>query len=407
MSLILRMIKKHSSLLLIVFGAGCFFLSNIIFKQKLNNQEFGIYSLIITYFSLIYIYGLLGYEQVFLRYSNLKKKNIIFTQKISINIILFTSVITSVICSILFCTFYLEHNINVLLVVLASFSLVCCMTMFSLFRLNEDFTIAQLIANFWKISLIIICSLYLFQDKISVGFITEFLSLIIITFTIIFGFYTLKNIRFEFNNTVSQNTILQSFFYFFISISTFSIITFGDRFIIENKINLETLGTYFYLSNFLLAPFNILQNYIGFKQLTEYKKQLESKLLIKYSLRAIILGIGLGCLLLLITYIIDHLNVLNFKFNMYYPEILLLITLGIVKLYASVITPAFEVTTNIKMLKTFNLLFITSTFILFISLLISSQITMVEVIIALAILWLIRTLLQHYLIMKNKFVNLT
>jgi len=405
MSNILGMIKKHSSLLLIVFGAGCFFLSNIIFKQKLNDQDFGIYSLVITYFSLLYIYGLLGYEQVFLRYSSVKEKNLIVTQKISVNIVLITSVIISTICSILFYTYYFNQNFNILLFVLATFSIVCCMAMFSLFRLNEDYTIAQFIANFWKIFLLMICGLYLFKKEISINLIADSISIVIIIFTVLFGIYTFKNINFEFDNTISQSTIFKSFFYFFISISTFSIITFGDRFIIENKIDLQTLGTYFYLSNFLLAPFNILQNYIGFKQLTEYKKQIKSKLLITYSLKAVLFGLFLGCLLLIITFLIDYNNLLNFKFNIYYTEILLLILLGIIKLYASVITPAFEVSTNIKMLRTFNLLFIASTIILFASLLITSQLTLVDVIITLTLLWLFRTLLQHYLLMKNKVTN--
>ena len=73
--------KKHLSLAIIIFGAGCFFLSNILLKEVLNEEAYGQYSITITYFSVIFIFGLLGLEQIFLRYSNFIATNTIETQK--------------------------------------------------------------------------------------------------------------------------------------------------------------------------------------------------------------------------------------------------------------------------------------------------------------------------------------
>lgn len=397
------LIKKHSSLLLIFFGAGCFFLSNIIFKQQLSDHEFGIYSLVITYLSLIYIFGILGYEQVFLRYSNSYQKDIISTQKLSIYIVLFTSIIVSSLSTYFFYKYYIFQYYNIFLLFITTLCMIICMNIFSILRLNEDYTSAQLVANFWKIFLFLICSLFFFIDDFPLHYIINSLSFIIILFTICFLIYIKRKIKFEYDFSVSKKTLYQSFIYFFISITSFSIITFGDRFIIEKKLDIETLGTYFFLSNFILAPYNILQNYIGFKQLSEYKKEINQKKLLKNIMQSLSLGIGLGLFLMILTYFTDYINLMQFKFKDWTLEIVLFLGLGIIKLYSAIISPAFEVRTSIRMLKIFNCVFITSTFILFYVLLKFNKTSMIEVIIVLSILWLIRTVLQHFLLSKNIF----
>ena len=396
-----EIIKKHSSLILIVFGAGCFFLSNIIFKQNLTESDFGKYSLLVTYLSLVYIYGLLGFEQVIMRYSNLFSKNIVITQKFSYFLVIITSVFTSLVFSVLFNTYFFDNTEDIVLLITTSICMILNMTYFSVFRLNEDYTIAQFIANYWKIFLLIFCVVFLFSTEIFFADIVKFVSILIIGFTVLFSILFYKKIKIKFENNISKSTIIKSFFYFFISITSFSLITFGDRFIIEKNINIETLGTYFYLSNFILAPFNIIQNYIGFKQINEYKKEIKSSLIFKNIIKAIVIGILLGSALVLFIILIDYFKILNFNFKEYYTEICLFLLLGLIKLYSSVISPAFEVSTNINMLRKFNISLIIIS-ILFITILLSiKELNLEIIIINLMILWLTRTLIQHYLLKKN------
>ena len=76
-----RFFEQHLSLLVIMVGAISFFVSNLVMKEILTATQYGHYSIFVTYFSLIYVFGILGTEQVFLRFSMGVKKNTIETQK--------------------------------------------------------------------------------------------------------------------------------------------------------------------------------------------------------------------------------------------------------------------------------------------------------------------------------------
>jgi hypothetical protein len=76
--------SRHLSLLLLATGAISFFLTNIVMKEVLSSFYYGQYSIIITYFSLIFVLGILGMEQVFLRFSTAKESNQIETLKIQL-----------------------------------------------------------------------------------------------------------------------------------------------------------------------------------------------------------------------------------------------------------------------------------------------------------------------------------
>ena len=396
-----NLLKKHSSLLIIIMGAGCFFISNILFKISLDEQNYGVYSLIITYFSLIYIYGILGFEQVFLRYSFIKKNGTIHTPKVNLIIIILASLFTSILYYIIFKAFYLE-NYSSLLLYFASYCIIISMPIFSILRLKGLFTIAQLLANYWKILLLLISIYFLIFKISSIDLLINVLCCLIIGCSIFLIMNTVKQFKFHYTSSIKKKTILQSFLFFFISITSFSIITFGDRFIIEQKIGLETLGTYFFLSNFLLAPYSILQNYIGFKQLVEYKEKINLKTLVNHVYSSTVLGLLLGLLLFVLVFLVEKMNLLQFEFHNYKKEMILFVILGIIRLYSAVISPAFEVSTNLRMLKLFNLTLILSTIIIAFVLFLLEKVTMNIVLFALILLWFIRTLTQHVLILKNK-----
>ncbi|WP_312149236.1 hypothetical protein [Empedobacter sp.] len=276
------------------------------------------------------------------------------------------------------------------------------MPIFSILRLKGLFEIAQLIANYWKFILLIISIYFLFFKIDSIVSLINILCFLIIGCTAIIILNTIKQFKFCYTSSINKKTILKSFLFFFISITSFSIITFGDRFIIEQKNGLEAVGIYFFLSNFLIAPYGILQNYIGFKQLVKYKEGIELNTLFKNVYLSLLLGVILGSFLLMIIFFIEEFNILTFKFFKYKYEMFLLIILGITRLYSAVISPAFEVSTNLKMLKYFNIILIISTILIITTLIFLNSVSINIVLLSLIFLWFIRTFAQHLLILKNK-----
>ena len=78
--------SQQFSLFIIVIGAISFFIANIVMKDVLSELEYGQYSIFVTYLSLIYLLGILGAEQGFLRFSRQTGNNIITTQKVQVSL---------------------------------------------------------------------------------------------------------------------------------------------------------------------------------------------------------------------------------------------------------------------------------------------------------------------------------
>ena len=399
LNLILFHGKKHFSFALIILGAGCFFLSNVLFKIIFTDLEYGQYSIVITYLSVMYILGLLGLEQIFLRYSFQFKANTISTQKFQIKLISWSIVLTPILGVICFQIYFSDVYINPFLLYFSSLSMVALLFIFNSFRLNTDFIMAQFAANFWRFFLLfiaILASIYkplTFEEIINAVLIST-IFIFILTFI-----YCFKKIKFVFDESVSRKDLIFTAFQFFISITTFSVLIFGDRFLVEYKFSVEEFGNYFYLTNFFLAPFSIFQNYIGFKQLIFFKKEFNIHLFNTFNKKFLLLGCGLGVLLFGISYIANQFKHLNFDFDKYTNVIILLIIMGIVRLYSASINSAFEAKTNIKSLQKANLIFI------FFALLIITASLFFEsleaIVVCIILVWLLRCVIMKKILVKQ------
>lgn len=382
-------------------GAGCFFLSNIVFKIFFDEVQYGQYSIVITYLSIAYILGLFGLEQGFLRYSNHSGKNTISTQKIQLKMVSIAIIVSSILATIFFKLYFIEALvINPIILYLATVSMILLLFIFNIFRLNSDFILAQFIANSWRIFLLIFATIGYFFEKLS--FINVLYSLLycVIFIGIMALYLCFKRITFRFNAEVSNKEIVFTAFQFFISIIAFTFLAFGDRFIIESKFGLEEFGNYFYLTNFFLAPFTIFQNYIGFKQLVLFKKQFSIEQFNAFNKKFLGLGSVLAISLFVISYVISNYDFLKFDFQKYTQIIILLLILGLVRLYSASINSAFEAKTTLKSLQKANLIFIAlSIVILFITLVYFTTLEMI--LISIIVIWFLRCTIMRMILIQQ------
>ncbi|PWA06873.1 oligosaccharide flippase family protein [Flavobacterium psychrotolerans] len=396
--MIVKKLINHSSLLVIIAGAGGFFLTNIILKEILSTVEFGQFSLVVTYLSLMYIFGIFGFEQVFIRLSEVKEKNVVTTQIFQLKTIIKISLFSSILGTVLFKILYSEIEINYLLLFLASYSITALMQIFTIFRLNSDFFIAQIIVNFWKIALFLI-SIYTIKFQLFFSLTNTLLIIIVIGFLVAI-FVLKKKINFDFNENFSKKEILEYFFQFFFSILIFSFLTFGDRFVFNEMFGINEFGDYYYLSNFFLAPFSIFQNYIGFKHIVRFKESFNLALFKDLIRKILLFGIFLILFLILVTYFIDYYKLLNFNFKKHTIVILLLLLIGLTKLYYAAIAALFEATASKKTLKSVNLYFLG--FLIMIGFIIVFFIkTIVSLISIVLLVWIFRCFIFRLILFKQ------
>jgi len=394
-----KSIKKHASLLVIIVGAFSFFLSNIIYKEIFSSKEYGYYSIFITYLSVIYLFGILGLEQNLLRFS-FKKKDIIETQKTQIKLFYFVSITNTLICSFLFYIFYSEIKIHFLLLLIASYCMIAQLFLSNLFRINTNFVFSQLAANSWKILLLLLSIIFFIFNIQRFETLTLLISLSIIISFIIAKFFTKKYVIIKYNNNINDKSIFTSAFHFFISIFLFTILIFADRFIIEKKFSIEEFGDFFYLTNFFLAPFSIIQNYIGFKQLIHFKYNFSFSNFNRINFTNFIVGIFLAFVLVIFSVFLSNLKLITFEFDAYFSEILIILSIGIARLFSSSILSAFEAKANIKTLRKSNVYIIIITiFLLLIAYNFSNTIT--AILNCFLMVWVFRSLIHWYLLKKQ------
>ncbi|SHO72439.1 O-antigen polymerase [Flavobacterium cucumis] len=394
-----KYIEKHASLLVIIAGAFSFFLSNILNKEIFSAKEYGYYSIFITYLSVIYLFGILGLEQNLLRFSS-KKNNTIETQITQIRVIFLVSILSTLVGSLFFLFFYPEIKIFYALLLIITYSMINKLFLSNLFRVNLNFVYSQLISNFWKIVLFLI-SIVFFIFKIK-SF-EKLILLISSSILVIFVFSLIlfkKKIQIKYVNDINDKTLYTSALHFFISITLFTILIFADRFIIEKKFSVEEFGNYFYLTNFFLAPFSIIQNYIGFKQLIYFKHNFSFPEFKLINLKNFILGIFLSFVLYFFSTALTKLGLSTFKFESYFYDILIILLIGVLRLFSSSILSAFEALANVESLKKANMYIITITFI---SLSIANIFcfSIITVLLCFVVIWFFRSLTHLYLLKKQ------
>lgn len=400
MKFLKALIVEHSSLIILFSGAVSFFLSNVLMKGVLVSVDYSSYSIYITYLSLLYLFGILGSEQVFMRFSSSKEKNKIITQKsilVYITIVVFS---TSILSTVIFKSFYPVIPIHFGFLFVTSFSIIGMLFLFNVLRLNLDFLWSQLVSNFWKVILLLTTFFFLIFDFKDIKWLINIISASIIVVFLATFFIILKRIRFNFQEDLSLIQVLNSAFHFFLAILSFSLITFADRFIIETKFSVQEFNNYFYLSNFFLAPFSILQNYIGFRQLLKFKNGFDKKYFFDFNKTVLKLGILLCTVLFFVFYALSKSSFFDFDYNDYLYIIIFLLLTGLMRMYSSSVLSAFEAQTTINNLRKSNFYIVLITIVVTtIAIFMSTKIT--SVLFCFLLIWFLRTLIYKCLILKQ------
>jgi len=348
--------KKHSSFLVIVIGAFAVFAANILLKNILSPKAYGEYSILITFFQVISSFGLLGFEQVFLRISEVKRQGIIQTDKKLSVLLLIVWVVFGGVSSYLFHTYFSNIGISYFYYFAITLIITLSMFLFNMFRLNSDFTVSQLILNSWKFFVLALCLFFLWQHIDNIRLFVKMLSYCLFGVFIVQVVYGYKKIVFDFLNKYSLKELYLYALHFFISLLTLTFVGYSDRFIVKSEFGSEILGEYFFLATIFFFPYALIQGYVGFKELVAFKKEGSLKGLGKKLLRINILGIFLGIAIVLASVVINKIALLPYiDIENNVLLIAIFIATGIVKLNYSLLSALLGAKGEVKTIKNANL----------------------------------------------------
>ena len=351
--------RKHFSFVIIAFGSLCFFLVNFLLKDYLSQDNYGTYSIFITYISLLSSFGMLGFEQTLIRTSKIKQK-----LEIEKSVILpsFISVFfVSIVGSYLIINNY-EIGLDYYYLLTLSTLVILTKLVFNLSRMMSKFIFSQLSLNFWKIGLFLI-TLYLVFFEIKIKILDLFQYVLILFFVSgILIFPLFKQIVVVHEKKIIA--LIKQSLLFFLTLFTISLISFGDRFFIENRFGLSEMGNYFFYINIFLFPFMLFQNYIGFKEIIVFKKDFSQKMLNDKIVLAQKYSLCFSIVLIISLCLIEYLNIYDLQILLNLAIIIPLIILGNIKVIYSLLSSAVGAVANDKMLIDINIKSIFSIFLI-------------------------------------------
>ncbi len=394
------LIKKHFSLFLIGMGSMAMLGANILFEKFLSPSEYGEYSLFVTYISTIYIFGYLGLEQVILRLSSREDNNVInLSRALLIGLILVGIAFCSG-SSYIYIVHISDNSFSGIKIFLISLSIVFTMLVFSFYWVISRFSKAQVITNLWKFALVVMAIIgYLFFFHSLLEILDWFFYFAILQIGLLI--YLSYKIPFKMDLKVSFRNISVFWFHFFIATALLTVILFFDRYFIKEKFGLVAFGQYFYLASIFLMPFGLLQNYVGFKNLIVFKTDFSWKKFASESFKHVIFSIVAGIILVIVTYGLTVLNILNIDFEGHYLLIVLFLVLGIIRVLFGIAAAAVGAQVSVKQFRIINLysilLMVGIIWIAF-YLVISIE----HVLIVMILLWVSRTIL-YLLSIRNQF----
>tara|TARA_B110000914_G_scaffold207078_1_gene203466 strand:- start:475 stop:1677 length:1203 start_codon:yes stop_codon:yes gene_type:complete len=392
----LQLFNKHFSLLILSLASFSFFIINIFLKEQLNSEDYGVYSLLITYISLLSSFGMLGFEQTLLRNSVIKLK--LEIDKALIVPIIFSALLVSLIGSFLMFNNY-NLGLDISLIFLLSLMVILVKLIYNLYRLSSRFVTSQIALNFWKIALFFVVLFFFFFDY-SLSLRDVFLSIIVFFFLSLFLFFGLINKVLFISNLDFQQVLKQSAL-FMLTLFTISLISFGDRFFIESRFGLIVLGDYFFYINMFLFPFSLFQTYIGFKEIVSFKKDFQITVLNSKLLYILKNAIYFSLFLFTTLYLVDYWNLYNFNISSNLNIIIPLIFLGIIKIAYSLLSAAMGAICSDDMLFKVNVKSILSILVLMPLIYYFSFNISITLIFIIA-LWLIRCFIWYNQLQKNE-----
>jgi O-antigen/teichoic acid export membrane protein len=392
----LQLFNKHFSLLILSLASFSFFIINIFLKEQLNSEDYGVYSLLITYISLLSSFGMLGFEQTLLRNSVIKLK--LEIDKALIVPIIFSALLVSLIGSFLMFNNY-NLGLDISLIFLLSLMVILVKLIYNLYRLSSRFVTSQIALNFWKIALFFVVLFFFFFDY-SLSLRDVFLSIIVFFFLSLFLFFGLINKVLFISNLDFQQVLKQSAL-FMLTLFTISLISFGDRFFIESRFGLIVLGDYFFYINMFLFPFSLFQTYIGFKEIVSFKKDFQITVLNSKLLYILKNAIYFSLFLFTTLYLVDYWNLYNFNISSNLNIIIPLIFLGIIKIAYSLLSAAMGAICSDDMLFEVNVKSILSILVVMPLIYYFSFNISITLIFIIA-LWLIRCFIWYNQLQKNE-----
>lgn len=323
-----KLITGNVSLIILLLGAVSNFLL-ILFLRKDFPDIFTPLSLYLTYLGIVGSFGLLGFDQVYLRLAQVNNSK----PSIGINVLLII-LFFMLFAPIGFATYFNRYeHLNFWQLYVSGVSVNAIMLGFNANRLQKNFSLSQGFKNSYKILFLLGAWLVLIvlERTMPISRLFYYASLLIL----VSGFFSFISFwRSTQIVNIRNSRVLLFAISFALNIALITALGYGERILIADKIDQETFATYFYYLTIFLFPLTLLQEYIGFKELVYFKEKVDKQVVLAKIKKLITLGLMTYFLIIAVVWI-DNNRFLNVSLASDYMLIAWMSLLGLIKLVYS------------------------------------------------------------------------
>ncbi|HLS11279.1 MAG TPA: hypothetical protein VK050_03865 [Flavobacteriaceae bacterium] len=343
-----KIITNNISLIILLLGALSNFLL-ILFLRKDFPDIFTPLSLYLTYLGILGGFGFLGFDQVYLRLAH------VTDPKPSIGINIYIVLLSLMLLVPIGFAFYFARYefLDFWQLYISGVSINAIMLGYNANRLNKKFSLAQGIKNSFKVFFLIGAwwMLVVINSNMTINSLFFQASILLLLCGSISFLSFLQNTQVK----KSHNSGIVLFAISFgLNIALITVLGFGERILIADKINEETFASYFYYLTIFLFPLTLLQEYVGFKELVYFKEKVDKAKVYSKIVQLIGLGIVTYLAILLVVWI-DNGRFLNVNLANDYILIAWMSLLGLVKLVYSLFSAILGARGKTKGINTINI----------------------------------------------------
>lgn len=382
--------KKHLPFVVMVLGAGSQLLTSLLLYKYLDSNSYGLFGLYMTFLSLVFSFGVFGAEQAFMRECHIGNERVSSSKNILL--IVFVSFILGPILLSISARFTFLQQGDVLLLLCLAYTGALVMMAYNFLRITQLFVFSQLVNNLWRFFLVFsLISVAVFNSGINFVMSMVLLGLVLSVIFFIFLYLKTSKQKLEISSEgMNFNSSIKMTISFLFSMGVLTATGFFDRYFVGSSMSVDQFGEFFLLQNVFVYPLLLLANYIGFKSLVRYKREL---VLRQFNIDSLKLIVFLPCLMavygLLVVWV-DEFFDLGFSFIDKIYVVIPLLMLGVVRTVYSLLSAALGARGSAKSMYIANFVSMISIIIAGV-VLINTDVTMVIIAWCMVAIWLLRS----------------
>lgn len=246
--------------LILILSSFSFFIANYLARTNLQNFNYSVFSYYVSLISIIYSYSLTGGDALILKYCSVNNDKIEISKPLLI--VLSFSFILSGIFFVIFNGRIFDITLNIFDLLLINIT--CGLSLFisQLYRISRKVFIGQLVANFWRL-ILVVPLLLVFVNFIEIRDLFRY----VFIFSFIFLLFLFRGIKFSIITLSKKNyyEIFKDWIAFSFSLFLLQLLFHGDKILVDYNLFQDLIYSDYYYFTFLgLVPVNLFSTLISY-----------------------------------------------------------------------------------------------------------------------------------------------